>query len=206
MVVTEVLPLDKKRRKVYVDNEYAFPLYLSEIRRLHIEPGNVIEREVADLIRDVLNKRIRERIFYLLDSSPRTEYEIRNKLIQSGYTENYFQPVISKIKEYGYIDDLAYARMYVESLKEGKKYSKRVIEGKLYQKGIAKDIVEVVFEETTFDETEQIRCILAKKRIDEDNYSQMDYNSKRKLYAYLMSKGFSTTCINSCLGEISALQ
>ena len=43
MEITDVAPLDKKRRKVYIDGQYAFPLYLSELRKYNIETGATLE-------------------------------------------------------------------------------------------------------------------------------------------------------------------
>ena len=203
MIVTEVVPLDKKRRKVYIDNQYAFPLYLSEIRRFNIESGNEITSDVLEKIEELLHKRIRERILYLLDSTPRTEFEIRTKLIKSGYTEMFFQPVIDRIKDYGYINDEEYARMYSESLRNSKNNSRRMIEQKLYQKGISKEIISTIMEDVSVDETELIMKVLNKKKIDTESYNKMDYPMRRKIFGYLISKGFSPSNISRCLGELS---
>ena len=203
MIVTEVVPLDKKRRKVYIDNQYAFPLYLSEIRRFNIESGNEITSDVLEKIEELLHKRIRERILYLLDSTPRTEFEIRTKLIKSGYTEMFFQPVIDRIKDYGYINDEEYARMYSESLRNSKNNSRRMIEQKLYPKGISKEIISTIMEDVSVDETELIMKVLNKKKIDTESYNKMDYPMRRKIFGYLISKGFSPSNISRCLGELS---
>ena len=199
MIITDVIPLDKKRRKVYIDNQYAFPLYLSELRRFNIETGNEITGDSLEKIEEILYKRIRERILYLLDSSPRTEYEIRTKLFKSGYIEVYVTPVINRIKEYGYIDDYAYARMYSESLRNSKNNSRRVIEQKLYQKGISAEIISRIMDEVSIDETDLIFKVLKKKKVDTENYNNMDYATRRKVYGYLISKGFAPSNISRCL-------
>ena len=203
MIVTDVVPFDKKRRKVHIDNQYAFPLYLSELRRFNIEPGSEVSVTSLEKIEEILNKRIRERILYLLDTSPRTEYEIRAKLLKSGYIDRYVTPVIDRIKEYGYIDDYAYARMYSESLRNGKNISRRMIEQKLYQKGISADIISEIMDDISVDETDLILKALKKKKVDLVTYCNMDYLSRRKIYGYLISKGFAPSNISRCLGELS---
>ena len=202
MIITDVVPFDKKRRKVHIDNQYAFPLYLSELRRFNIEPGKEITETLMEKIEELLYKRIRERILYLLDSSPRTEYEIRTKLFKSGYIDRYVTPVLDRIKEYGYIDDFAYARMYAESLRNGKNNSRRVIENKLYQKGISADIISEIMENVSVDETDLILKTLKKRKVDPISYNNMDYVSRRKVYGYLISKGFSPSNVSKCLGEM----
>lgn len=203
MIVTDVVPFDKKRRKVHIDNQYAFPLYLSELRRFNIEPGSEVSVTSLEKIEEILNKRIRERILYLLDTSPRTEYEIRAKLLKSGYIDRYVTPVIDKIKEYGYIDDYAYARMYSESLRNGKNNSRRMIEQKLYQKGISAEVISEIMEDVSIDETDLIIKALKKKKIDPISYSNMDYLSRRKVYGYLVSKGFTSSNVSRCLEKLT---
>ena len=203
MIVTDVVPFDKKRRKVHIDNQYAFPLYLSELRRFNIEPGNEVSVTSMEKIEEILYKRIRERILYLLDASPRTEYEIRTKLFKSGYIDRYVTPVIDRIKEYGYIDDYAYARMYSESLRNSKNNSRRMIEQKLYQKGISAEVISEIMEDISIDETDLIIKTLKKKKVDPATYGDMDYAARRKTFGYLVSKGFSPSNVSRCLGELS---
>lgn len=203
MIVTDVVPFDKKRRKVHIDNQYAFPLYLSELRRFNIEPGNEVSVTSMEKIEEILYKRIRERILYLLDASPRTEYEIRTKLLKSGYIDRYVTPVIDRIKEYGYIDDYAYARMYSESLRNSKNNSRRMIEQKLYQKGISAEVISEIMEDISIDETDLIIKTLKKKKVDPATYGDMDYAARRKTFGYLVSKGFSPSNVSRCLGELS---
>ena len=203
MIVTDVVPFDKKRRKVHIDNQYAFPLYLSELRRFNIEPGNEVSVTSMEKIEEILYKRIRERILYLLDASPRTEYEIRTKLLKSGYIDRYVTPVIDRIKEYGYIDDYAYARMYSESLRNSKNNSRRMIEQKLYQKGISAEVISEIMEDISIDETDLIIKTLKKKKVDPATYGDMNYAARRKTFGYLVSKGFSPSNVSRCLGELS---
>ena len=50
MIITDILPIDKKRSKVYIDEEYAFPLYLGEMRRYKIKVGEEITEEIIDYV------------------------------------------------------------------------------------------------------------------------------------------------------------
>lgn len=44
MIVTDITDMDKKRKKVYLDGEYAFALYNSEIYRYNLEVGEELGR------------------------------------------------------------------------------------------------------------------------------------------------------------------
>jgi regulatory protein len=39
MLITDIVSLDNKKRKVYIDGKYTFPLYLGEIRQFNIAIG-----------------------------------------------------------------------------------------------------------------------------------------------------------------------
>lgn len=190
MQITDIIPLDSKRRGVYIDGQYAFPLYLSELNKYHISEGDEISTAILEVISEVIHRRIRERILYLLGDMPRTEKNIRTKLIQSHYTDESITPVIEELKEYKYIDDVNYAYEYANSLKFNGNKSRRVIEVKLYEKGVPGEVISQVMNDIETDETEQIERMIRKKGYEPDELYQLDYNSQQKIYRYLMSRGF----------------
>lgn len=191
MIITDVAPLDNKRRKVYIDGQYAFPLYLSELRKYKIEPGNVLEQDACDEITSILVKRVRERILYLIADYDRSERNIRQKMERAGYRGEYLDEAIDSLKEYGYIDDMRFARYYAESLKDGKGRSAFAISRALYEKGISRDMIDVVMEELDIDEDAQLIKAISAKGYDEENIGSLDDKERRRLIAYLMRKGFS---------------
>lgn len=191
MIITDVVPLDNKRRRVYIDGEYAFPLYLSEIRKFRIEPECQITDNTLDMINDVLHRRIRERTLYLISSMPRTEQNIRMKLMQAQYTEKYINPVIDELKRYHYIDDMEYAVNYAESLRDNRGRSRKVIEQSLYSKGISRDIIRTVMQNFECDNTALIWKTLNKRGYNEDNISDVSTEERHKLFRYLSAKGFA---------------
>lgn len=190
MQITDIIPLDSKRRGVYIDGQYAFPLYLSELNKYHISEGDEISTAILEVISEVIHRRIRERILYLLGDMPRTEKNIRTKLIQSHYTDESITPVIEELKEYKYIDDVNYAYEYANSLKFNGNKSRRIIEVKLYEKGVPGEVISQVMNDIETDETEQIERMIRKKGYEPDELYQLDYNSQQKIYRYLMSRGF----------------
>ena len=190
MIITDVAPLDNKRRRVYIDGEYAFPLYLSEIRKFHIEPECEITDNTLDVINEVIHRRIRERILYLISSMPRTENNIRTKLLCSHYTEEYINPVIDELKQYNYIDDMEYAINYAESLRDNRGKSRRMIEQALYSKGISQEIIRSVMQDFECNNTELIWKALRKKGYSKENISNIDIDTQQRLFRYLCGKGF----------------
>lgn len=196
MEITDIAPLDKKRRKVYIDGQYAFPLYLSELRKYNIEAGAVLEENVYDAICSLLMRRVRERILYLIADYDRSEQNIRQKISMAGYRGSFVDDAIDSLKEYGYIDDLRFARYYAESMRDTKGRSAFAISRSLYEKGISRDVIDTVMGELDIDEEAQILKALSSKGYNEDNIRQIDDKERHKLISFLMRKGFSYDLIS----------
>ncbi len=201
MIITEVAPLDKKRRKVYIDGEYTFPLYLSEIRKYHIEADYELSDEEYEVIKAFIVKRIIERIMYLLGDTDRTERDIIRKMVMAGYGEEYVTIAVNRLKEYGYIDDYRFAASYAESLRDNRGKSRRIIEGKLYEKGVPKDIITEVMDALPMNEEDQLLRALAKKRISPEDLNGLDMKERNRIYAYLARQGFSSSLISHYFGH-----
>ena len=196
MEITDVAPLDKKRRKVYIDGQYAFPLYLSELRKYNIETGATLEESVYDEICSLLMRRVRERILYLIADYDRSEQNTRQKISMAGYRGSFVDDAIDSLKEYGYIDDLRFARYYAESMRDTKGRSAFAISRSLYEKGISRDVIDSVMGELDIDEEVQILKALSSKGYNEDNIRQIDDKERQKLISFLMRKGFSYDLIS----------
>ena len=113
--VTAVVPLDKRRSKVFVDEEAAFVLYKGELRRYRIEEGEELsEEQHGRILEEVLMKRGKERALYLLKDRDRTEAEIRKKLKEGFYPQQVIDRTMDFLKEYGFVDDLEFGRRYIE--------------------------------------------------------------------------------------------
>lgn len=196
MEITDIAPLDKKRRKVYIDGQYAFPLYVSELRKYNIEAGAVLEENVYDDICSLLMRRVRERILYLITDYDRSEQNIRQKISMAGYRGSFVDDAIDSLKEYGYIDDLRFARYYAESMRDTKGRSAFEISRSLYEKGISRDVIDTVMGELDIDEDAQILKVLSSKGYNEENIRQIDDKERQKLISSLMRKGFSYDLIS----------
>ena len=196
MVVTDIVPLDNKKRKVYINGKYTFPLYLGEIRQFNIAIGEAISEADINRINEILYKRIRERALYLLEGMPRTEQNLRRKLLDNHYTDEYITPVLELLKSYGFIDDMKYAMDYAESMRNNRGMSKRMIISKLYEKGVSRDIIQEVEELISGNETDLIERALNKKGLSIEGFKELEPKDKQRMYRYLISKGFSASCIN----------
>lgn len=199
MIVTDIAPLDSKKRKVYIDGQYAFPLYISEIRKYRLESGCDIDDSTYCEIEKLIVNRIKERILYLTTDYDRTKSNIVTKLKSSGYNIEHINAAVEVLEDAHIIDDERYAGYYAESLRDNKGKSKREIALKLYEKGISKDIIDKILDSFEIDDSEQVIRALRKKGLSPEEFSKLDYDEKRKITAYLYRKGFSMDTIHNIL-------
>ena len=83
MIIDRIETLDRRRKKIFADGEFAFALYLGEIRQLGLEEGGELAEELYQkILREIIFKRARERAVYWLKCSARTEEELRRTIRQ----------------------------------------------------------------------------------------------------------------------------
>lgn len=126
----------------------------------------------------------------------RTENEMREYLTKKSYDEIITEQVISKLKEYRYINDVEFCRLYFNSYKNRTGYKK--IMSDLAQRGVSRyDIADAVaLMEDAEEMGSQAETVIyaAEKYIR--THSKAD---KNKLYAFLQSKGFNYSDIRKAM-------
>lgn len=197
MIVTAVVPVDKRKCKVFLGEDFAFVLYKSEAARFHIEEGNDLSEELYEQIKEeILLKRARDRALYLLQSQGRTQAEMIKKLQNDGYPDDVTRDVMSFLSEYHFVDDNAYTENYIHVNKSRK--SPRQMAYELQQKGVDKAKISQILEENPVDEEETARALLKKKT---GGQIPKDWKERQKLAAFLGRKGFSFDVIQRVLRE-----
>lgn len=201
MLITQIEPPLNKKRKVYIDYEYAFPLYSSDIKKYRLEEGCEIDTITYDELCKMVISRISRRIAYYITDYDRSEYDIRKKMQAASYPDELIIQAIDKMKSYSYVDDYRYARTYVQSL-INKNKSITYIRQKLYEKGIERGLADTVIEDLSPDENIQIEGILRKKGYNTERMNELDAVEQRKLFAYLVRQGFSMERVRSFFKEM----
>ena len=142
-----------------------------------------------------------------LNRSPHTEREVIDYLLRKGYEADEAEAAASELKEYGYIDDLSYARLYFEyGFEKGRGRDR--ISRELAGKGIPRDIIDEAFStlENVPDEYETA-LELAAQIVQENGgvIEEMSYTDKQKLQAKIVrrlsSRGFSGSVCYSAARE-----
>ncbi len=200
MIVTDIKPVTKQKFQIEIDEQPAFVVYKGELFRYHLEKGKEIDEYVyTEIVDEVLTKRAKLRAMHLLQKMDRTKCELERKLEESGYPKIVIERALSYIESFHYIDDRRYAEMYVQSQKQKK--GKARIKMELLRKGVSAELITQVFEETQdeINTKETIRNLIEKKCSYD---KKIDEKEKKKLYGFLLRRGFSSSDILSVFREI----
>lgn len=190
MQIVQIVELDKKRVRVFLENGKSFPLYKNEEQKFCLKEGeNLSKEQYHEIYSEILIKRARKRVLHLLEKMDRTESQLRIKLQQGFYPEDIIEDAIEYVKEYHYLDDIRYAKNFVRNQKDKK--SLRQIQIALCGKGINRELIQQALEEEYQQENEQE---LIRKWMEKKHYSSKaaDLKEKRKMYQFLVRKGFQS--------------
>lgn len=198
MLVTKIQAVTKQKYRIELDGQPAFVIYKGELSRYGIKEGQEIPGPVyQELVGQVLTKRAKLRAMHLLESMDRTRAELERKLQAGEYPREAVEAALAYVESFGYLDDRRYARHYVECKKEGR--GKARLKMELAQKGVDRSIIEEVLEEAELDDCrDTIRELVRKRR---RGSGPMDDRERKRIYGYLMRKGFSSSDILSVLKE-----
>ena len=107
---------------------------------------------------------VKEKTLRLLEFRSHSEFELRNKLHMAQASDEHIDMAISFCKEYGFINDMAYATHKANDLIKLKKFGIRRVKSELKAKGIADYIIdEVINNLDDEDEKDALFPLVAKK-------------------------------------------
>lgn len=182
-------PVTKTKFRIYLDGQFAFVLYKSELSSCHLKDGEAVtEDQIETILSEIVLKRAKRKAMSLLQSMDRTESELRDRLLRQDFPEETVDQAVRYVKSFGYVDDRRYAESFILSRK-GRKSRREIyaeLSGKKIDGEIVDEMMERCYEES--DSGEALRHLLRKKHYDPSHAS---VEEKQKLYAYLARKGFS---------------
>lgn len=144
-------------------------------------------------------KKAAEKAMNLLLQKDRTKKELEERLQRSGFSEKASQYAMQYVMSFGYINDLRYASDYIDLHKGSRSY--RELRFKLLKKGIDKEVLFQAFEDyDAQDEEEALRYMLL-KRLRGRNVSELSYEERKKVIAYLARKGYAVAAIQRVMQQ-----
>lgn len=184
----------KDRYSVFIDDKFAFGLSETGLISSGLYVGQELNGvEAGKLKAQAQTDKAYGRVLDLLARRPRSEWELRDYLKRKGYDSPTADQILNKLSDLGYVDDRAFAKLWVENRRLLKTTSRRRLNQELRQKRIADEIIDEVLTEDETDEREALRALVARKR--------QRYPDKNKLAQYLARQGYNYDDIKEVLAE-----
>ena len=177
-----------KRVNVYLDDEFAFSLEAD----VAVQEGLRVNQELTpERVEEIASSNNYRRCYnaaaLILTYRPRSEPELRNRLLEKGYPDTSIDQVLSRMKEQGLVNDNTFAEFWKENRDTFSPRSQWLTAQELRRKGVSEEIITRVVG-TIDDEDAAYRAARKKAR----NLPRYDYqNFYRRLGDYLQRRGFS---------------
>ena len=182
-----------KRVNIFLDSRFAFSLEAEAV----VEQGLRVDQElsedqVAVLARTERYGRCFSAATRFLTYRPRSESELRERLYKRGFSEDGIEAAITRLKNQGFVDDVAFARFWKENRDSFSPRSQWLTGLELKKKGVAVDVIDEVVRDTD-DGDSAYRAALGKAhRLPLSDYETF----RRRLGEFLKRRGFSYDVIS----------
>ena len=156
---TEPLPRMKRRMAVFIEDEKWGVIDARLFREAGLSEGKTITREIWEKLIEQEKGPALDGALYYLGLKARTRYELELYFKRRQYEPQVIDSVMSKLEDYGFVDDEALAQRTVESLSR-QKMGRGAIERKLRMRGVEKEIAREALSEYDLDqETESAKTM-----------------------------------------------
>lgn len=138
----------------------------------------------------------------LLTYRDHSEVELAKKLSRYGFFPDAVAKALEQCREYGYLDDLRFARERARSLlRQGRAVGPKLMED-LRKRGIEEKMARRAIHEASEDVNEtDILVAVFEKRFAGFNFQKARDSEKRRVVNYLMRRGFSLPTVLEFLRE-----
>lgn len=197
---------DPQRVSVFLDGAFAFGLHVDIVVQHGLSKGQHLDVPKQQMLIEAEQARkARSVAMDYLGYRARSEHEVRQKLLCSGFTDEVADDVLARLRELGYLDDRAYARSYVTARFRTRGYGPRRLRSDLMRRGLARHVIDDVLagleeEEDLLDAARQH----ARKRWPRLAREPDAYARRRKLTAYLLRRGFTHDTVRRVVEELEA--
>jgi len=160
--------------------------------------------ERRDLTPEEKRRRTFERAVKLIAAKSRSVAELRERLLQSCQAnKSDVEAVISRLKEYGYLDDerfaFSYASLKVKQRPIGRRRLERDLKFKKVDSAVANEALELVYTETTEEELID-RAIEKRIRL---RGKPKDRLAAKSLFDHLLRQGFPFELVSEKVRAVS---
>jgi regulatory protein len=182
------------RYSIFVDEKYSFSLSEGALLDQKIYIGLEVSPEQLEAYKDTskLDKAYSLTLAYVARRL-RSEWELWDYFRRKEVDEDAGEQILERLRSYGYVSDLNFARSWVDNRRTLKSVSRRRLMQELRQKHVPDDIVRQVLEDDETTDIDTLRQLVVKKR------TQSRYQDPKKLMQYLAGQGYNYDDIKQAL-------
>ena len=199
----EIQKRNKDRSNIYINYGYAFSLSNELVYKegLKVDENIDIER-INKIAKEDNYLKCKEAAFRIVERTFKSEKELREKLFLKGYENEAINRTIDVLKEYNFINDENYVKMYVKD--KSRLQGKKKIKYDLARKGINDKIINEEIYNIDTDEERNIAYNLAIKKYNTINKREDDkFKLSQKLYRFLLSKGYDYDTVSYVVKKVT---
>lgn len=199
----EVQKRNKNRVNIYVDHEYAFSLDSELVYKEGLKTNESINIEKVEEIAKKDNYlKCKNAALRIVEKTYKSEKELKDKLLLKGYDKDSIEKSIEFLKEYGFINDNNFAKLYIKD--KNRTQGKSKIKYDLIKKGISEDIIESSISNIDEDDERDNAYNIAIKKYNVIAKREDDkYKLSQKLFRFLLSKGYSYDTVSYVVRKIT---
>lgn len=198
----EVQKRNKQRFNIYIDEVYAFAVDGELVYKEKLIVNEEVDEERLHNIAKKENLlKCKNTALRIIERSYKTEKEIKERLIDKGYDVDSILPIIDFLKEYRFIDDSAYIKMYIKDRIRSQGAQK--IKYALIKKGIDPNEIEANLTNLNKDEEINVALELAKKKYSQLVLRESDkYKLSNKLCRFLIGRGYDYALVKDVIKTV----
>jgi len=188
-----------KRIDIFLDGKFAFSLEADVAAKEGLQVEQMLSADEVDTLTrsDHFQCCFNAAVRYL-GYRPRSEAELRKKLGQRGFDRDTQEVAVTRLKDQGLVDDMAFAQFWKENRETFNPRSRWLTRLEMRRKGLDDSIIDQVVATIDDDDT-AYRVALNKVR----SLPQSDYQDfRRRLGEYLRRSGFSYGVINHTVEQL----
>jgi regulatory protein len=183
---------------MFLDNRFTCSLEIDTVIKEGLQVGQELSSDqIEALSRSNYFYRCFNAASHFLSYRPRSEFEVRERLLRRGFDNNTTESAIAKLKEQGLVDDAAFAQFWKENRDSFSPRSQWLIKLELRQKGVTDNLIDQSTD--IIDADSAYRAALNKAR----SLPRSDYQSfRRRLGEFLKRRGFGYGVINHTIERL----
>ena len=182
---------NKKRRSIYLDDEFAFSLDEELVFKFGLHEGDLInESEFSAIIQAEEKKGAKDAAIRFLSYRNRSEKEVRDKLLNKGFCEDIIDCLLIELKEARLVNDVKFAMAFVHDKMILRPMGPLLIRKELKRFGLAESAIELAVEEAFRDKTSfEVGLEMVQKKYRQSKNPDW-LKTKKRLADFLYRRGF----------------